>query len=230
MYCHICGKTLDNEARSCQNCGTKMPEMRENLNEKFNAGKCKEIVVQNATLVEPEADNSPKKATHNGMICPRCGEENLQIINEVHVDTQTTGGGYSASKGCCGYMLLGPFGLLCGACGSSAKTTTTTTNTTHFVCPKCGKKFRKPSDLRAEADKMRSAATASFIAFIVIAVLGFIILAAIGGGESAFVIAGLILAVIFVLLAFVLLAKSKGQAEQLNMEADQIERDMKKYR
>ena len=47
------------------------------------------------------------------MKCPRCGNENCSVINE----TTTTGKDFSAGKGCLGALLLGPLGVLCGACG-----------------------------------------------------------------------------------------------------------------
>lgn len=65
--------------------------------------------------------------------CPKCGGNHLQVVNE----SNTSGGGFSASNGCCGYILLGPLGLLCGTCGSKTKTT----NKTFFVCMDCGNKF-----------------------------------------------------------------------------------------
>ncbi len=63
------------------------------------------------------------------MKCTRCGSENVQF------GTNTSGGGFSAGKGCCGYILMGPLGLLCGACGSKTKTDE------FWVCQKCGNKF-----------------------------------------------------------------------------------------
>ena len=63
------------------------------------------------------------------MNCPRCGSGNVQF------GTNTSGGGFSAGKGCCGYIALGPLGLLCGACGSKTKTDE------FWVCQKCGNKF-----------------------------------------------------------------------------------------
>lgn len=60
------------------------------------------------------------------MKCPRCGSENIQFGTN-------TSGGYSKGKGCCGYILLGPIGLLCG--GSKTKTEE------FWVCQKCGNKF-----------------------------------------------------------------------------------------
>lgn len=68
------------------------------------------------------------------MICPRCGENNSQVINEV----TTTGKDFSASKGCCGAVLMGPIGILCGACGEGRQTH----NTQYWVCNNCGNKWK----------------------------------------------------------------------------------------
>lgn len=68
------------------------------------------------------------------MRCPRCGNDNSQIINEVH----TSGKDFSVSKGCCGYVLLGPLGVLCGACGEGKQTR----NTQYWVCNSCANKWR----------------------------------------------------------------------------------------
>ncbi len=63
------------------------------------------------------------------MKCPECGSENVQYA------TKTSGGGFSAGDSCLGYLLLGPLGLLCGACGSG-------TSTQEFwVCRDCGNRF-----------------------------------------------------------------------------------------
>lgn len=68
------------------------------------------------------------------MACPRCGNPNLQIITE----TNTTGKDFSASKGCCGAILLGPIGILCGACGKGKQVNTIN----YWICPNCGNRFR----------------------------------------------------------------------------------------
>lgn len=68
------------------------------------------------------------------MKCPKCGENNSQIINEV----TSTGKDFSASKGCCGAILLGPIGILCGACGKGRQTQ----NHQYWICNNCGKKWR----------------------------------------------------------------------------------------
>ncbi len=63
------------------------------------------------------------------MKCPKCGSENVQYA------TKTSGGGISAGDSCLGYLLLGPLGLLCGACGSG------TTTEEFWVCRDCGNRF-----------------------------------------------------------------------------------------
>ena len=71
------------------------------------------------------------------MICLNCGSDNCQVINEIH----TKGKDFSASKGCCGAILLWPIwpiGILCGACGKGK----TTQNKNYWVCNNCGYKWR----------------------------------------------------------------------------------------
>ena len=68
------------------------------------------------------------------MRCPKCGCGDCRII----VETSTTGKDFSASKGCCGWLLFGQIGLLCGACGKGKRTR----STSYWVCHRCGKKFK----------------------------------------------------------------------------------------
>lgn len=68
------------------------------------------------------------------MKCPKCGDDNCQIITE----TKTKGKDFSASKGCCGAILFGPIGILCGACGKGK----TIQSTAYWVCSQCGHKFK----------------------------------------------------------------------------------------
>lgn len=68
------------------------------------------------------------------MTCPKCGSGDCRIINEV----RTTGKDFSASKGCCGAFLLGPIGVLCGACGKGRQVH----NNNFWVCGNCGRKWK----------------------------------------------------------------------------------------
>ena len=69
-----------------------------------------------------------------GVTCPNCGSHNCQVINEVH----TTGTDFSGGKACCGYLLFGWIGILCGMCGSGKKVH----NTNYWVCNNCGRKWK----------------------------------------------------------------------------------------
>ena len=68
------------------------------------------------------------------MVCPRCGADNSSVINE----TTTTGKDFSAGKGCCGAILFGPIGVLCGACGNGKQIN----NQAYYVCNNCGNKWK----------------------------------------------------------------------------------------
>ena len=68
------------------------------------------------------------------MRCPKCGDNNCQIINE----TTTKGKDFSVFDAICGYIILGPIGLLCGACGDDKEVK----NTAYWRCSKCGYKFK----------------------------------------------------------------------------------------
>lgn len=79
--------------------------------------------------------NAGNDANNNGGFrCPNCGASNCTPI----VENSTSGKDFSASKGCCGLLLFGPIGLLCGACGKGKQVT----STTYWVCSNCGNKFK----------------------------------------------------------------------------------------
>ncbi|MBR2019240.1 MAG: hypothetical protein IKA05_02450 [Clostridia bacterium] len=65
------------------------------------------------------------------MKCPKCESENVQ----VHYETEKQG--FSGSKGCCGWLLFGPIGLLCGLCGKDK----VKSEEKYWVCNNCGAKF-----------------------------------------------------------------------------------------
>jgi DNA-directed RNA polymerase subunit RPC12/RpoP len=72
------------------------------------------------------------------LICPECGSDNFEVVQ----DMKMSGKDFGAGKACCGYILLGPLGLLCGACGKGKELDTKTA----FVCKNCGNKFRRRSN------------------------------------------------------------------------------------
>lgn len=68
------------------------------------------------------------------MICPRCKTDGCQIITE----TTTSGKDFSAGKGCCGAVLFGTIGIICGLCGEGKQIR----SKAYWICPTCGNKFR----------------------------------------------------------------------------------------
>ncbi len=87
------------------------------------------------------------------LCCPKCKSKDLQymVTNETNVTSK--GGGYSGGKGCLGYLLMGPLGLLCGACGSKQKITTETKHNAFWVCQGCGNKFKGVNEINEEIEK-----------------------------------------------------------------------------
>ena len=79
-----------------------------------------------------ETANIVKQST--GIHCPRCGSYDIMPVSEV----STKGKDFDAGNACCGYLLCGPLGLLCGATGKGKQTTTTT----YWMCKGCGNKFQ----------------------------------------------------------------------------------------
>ena len=71
------------------------------------------------------------------MRCPKCSSENVQ----VHYETEKKG--FSGGKGCCGWLIFGPIGLLCGLCGKDE----VKSEKKYWVCNNCGAKF---TDAEAE--------------------------------------------------------------------------------
>lgn len=69
------------------------------------------------------------------MTCPKCGNPYMQAMSESDTDTK----GFGAGKGCLGYLLFGPIGLLCGLCGMGESRTHTRS---YWVCNQCGHKTK----------------------------------------------------------------------------------------
>ena len=68
------------------------------------------------------------------MRCPNCGSTNISSITDTHTHTK----GFDGCDACCGYLLFGWPGILCGLCNTGD--TTITTRTT-YICNDCGTRF-----------------------------------------------------------------------------------------
>lgn len=171
MYCLGCGKEIPDGTPFCTYCGMSQSagemdiqypefasakgnseqssgsELRQTSNdlpekatpklEHKKADDCKASTVQQKVVYD-------KKHTSR-MKCPRCGSEDIQFA------TRTSGSLFSASDSCCGFLLLGPLGLLCGLCGSDVSTDE------FWVCRNCGKKFTE-SDVKVKEKEERESA------------------------------------------------------------------------
>lgn len=74
------------------------------------------------------------------MKCPNCNSSNIQF------GTSTKSSNFSDGDACCGFILMGPLGLLCGLCGSE-------TSTEEFwICQNCGNKFTTEEGKQAEKE------------------------------------------------------------------------------
>ena len=121
MYCTKCGNPMTENELYCTRCGARSEN-------------------QAATVTPVYSNETPASTQKYGQNniprnrCPKCGSESLQMIN----DMKTSGKDFSGTKGCCGAILLGPIGLLCGACGKGKQV-----ETTHiWVCNYCGNRWK----------------------------------------------------------------------------------------
>ena len=157
--------------------------------------------------------------------CPQCGNRNLQITTQT--DVTTTGKGYSAGKGCLGYFLLGPIGLLCGACGSGQKTTVK--DTKRWACSNCGNNFEAPDDIKARAKEL-SAVNKIFIGLLVFGLVTIVPLLVFVGsqGEEIPPVLLLMLIVLGLLMALVPIFNMSA-VKKLKTEAYTLESSMQRF-
>ena len=72
------------------------------------------------------------------MKCPKCNSERIQF------GTNTKGSSFSDGDACCGLILMGPIGLLCGFCGNE------TTTEEFWICQDCGNKFTNEEGIKQQ--------------------------------------------------------------------------------
>ena len=129
MKCGYCGTSNPDTAKFCRKCGKPfVPDFPKSEN-------------------IPQQSNPVPITVHTDTVCPFCGSENCQpMMRNV---TKVKSSGYSASSGCCGLCLLGPFGLLCGLCGTGTKVNIK--SETVWICQKCGKQHLSQKDALEQA-------------------------------------------------------------------------------
>lgn len=148
MICEKCGKE-SGEGKFCRYCGSAL-----------------NVPSAESPSVEAQNLNREENMKIGKLKCPRCGSRKLQAVTETDTNVTTSGGGYSAGKGCLGWLVFGPLGLLCGACGSKQKTTVQQSNKSYWVCPDCGNKFRDTDELWSEIESQKQSMKQINILFI----------------------------------------------------------------
>lgn len=146
MYCSKCGKELPEGSQFCPNCGNSVNAPAVPPQSRDSSGHDQDTPFSGQSNTPPEPQSSTPQVSNEEVRCPRCGAVGCTPINKTNV----TGGGYGCCSGGLGALVLGPLGLLCGACGRSTKTT----NTLVWVCPKCGHEFRVISKEDAKKNYM----------------------------------------------------------------------------
>lgn len=125
MQCKYCGQELAEGSAFCHRCGRAQQE---------TAAPSK---------AEAAAAQPPQTGGDNAIKCPHCGSTRLQFTTTVKTQ------GFSAGDACCGYALLGPFGLLCGLCGAGSETKES------WVCCDCGTRFTTKEAQKAVQQKLQ---------------------------------------------------------------------------
>lgn len=118
MKCIYCGQELAEGSIYCNYCGKPQTESGQ------PAGPAPQAVPKR------EAAPAPASPERNVLKCPKCGSTRLQFVTKVKTK------GVSVSDACCGYIILGPLGLLCGLCGAGSSDTEE-----GWVCQNCGVRF-----------------------------------------------------------------------------------------
>ncbi len=149
VFCRFCGAENAEDNAFCKKCGKKINDAIYTDAER-DLSKTEQEIAPREAITEQSGSDSGEISVR----CPKCGKGNCQVVSKANV--QVSGGGYNFWNGCCGRILLGPAGYLCGACGSGAKMSVQ--NETWFVCNQCGTEFMsKQSALNNAVLAMRSA-------------------------------------------------------------------------
>ncbi len=90
---------------------------------------------QSATPGKDSEDITPD-VSRTTLFCPRCGGHNLTPLNDI----STKGKDFKSGDACCGALLFGPLGLLCGFTGKGKQAS----SETFWLCSDCGNKFKAP--------------------------------------------------------------------------------------
>ena len=194
MYCKKCGIKLSENSAFCHICGEPVESSAENQANTQNsntANDSSDSQVLYAENIHNATEETIAEAVKSTVICPKCGNAYMRMQVQKNVHTSTSDG-YSASDGCCGYILFGPLGLLCGV-GGNQKTNVTETSSKLWACDNCGNTFRDRDEIKEEYLKVKKARDGcivqGIVAFVIIIIALAVMLASVG--SDAFAILGL---------------------------------------
>lgn len=197
MYCSKCGKELPEGAQFCPSCGNPVSPPPVPSQTQDSGGHDQGVPLpeqpstpagpqpnppteaQSSTPPKPQANTPPAPqqnippvsgqdtppVPNEEIKCPRCGATGCTPQYKQNV----SGGGYGCCSGGLGALVLGPLGLLCGACGRSVKST----NTLVWICPNCGHEFRVQSKQEAKTAYMTGCLIMFFCALVLDVLLAY---------------------------------------------------------
>lgn len=204
--CPFCGRAIDDTALFCSGCGKKI-----DTGEVITDTPITEAMLHYDEMSEPETIRK-----YGIVKCPRCGGHNLYPLNETSTSVQTSGGGYSSGKGCLGWFLFGPIGLLIGGLGQKQKTSVSTVHKLFWVCNECGFKFRNLDDWTKEIDaKVKQQKLNQYSAIVLLVLV--LLFMMIGGGME-------ILGILFLVIAVMNGALSLTLSQIIKREQSDYER------
>lgn len=164
MYCPKCGKYNSDDNEACIHCGADLTDFRIG-DDAFAEKKASDEMYGGIKIIRASINpnlsgcsvtyrqkiqENKEFADIDAIKCPNCGSDNVQFVHE------TEKRGFKVLDSCCGYILLGPIGMLCGACGMNKESTTE-----FWVCKKCGAKFNK-NDNSSQVNDIKSKAQLLF--------------------------------------------------------------------
>ena len=160
IKCSACGTDNPDGSKFCRKCGSKI--IADSKEESVEQAILNTEGMSKAEKAEAETSSTeilknqtPVKGADDA--CPYCGANGCQMVQRT--STKIKQSNYGLGSGCCGLILLGPFGLLCGLCGAGSKVDIK--NETWFICPVCGKQHI------SRADAMNKTRAMAFSAFLI---------------------------------------------------------------
>ena len=156
LKCPSCGAINSENAKFCFKCGAT------SRNDQPSEKEEPRVIVEPATpmIAHPQNVYAPDNRSYTsarpqvgydnpvtGDVCPYCGARDSEIFTKSYKEVYNKY--FGCSDACCGYICLGPIGILCGFCGAEHSSSERTEK--WHRCRNCGKVFR---DRKEASDKL----------------------------------------------------------------------------